>query len=192
MLKQSDGKEIIKIGGILFAITAIAALVLALMNGVTAPVIAQNQAKKQAEAMQAVLPEASGFSEENLKTDDMDDTVTAVYESTNNAGFAVMVSPSGYGGAISMAVGVTPEGEVAGVDIISQTETAGLGSNCTKPEFKEQFVGKTAGITVTKSGAQGNEIDAISSATITSKAVTAGVNSAIAAAEAAGGREVQK
>lgn len=185
MVKKSDIAEIIKIGAILFAITAAAALVLALMNSVTAPVIAKNQAEKQQKAMQLVLPAAAGFSDENLKTDDMPETVTAVYASTNDAGYAVMVSPTGYGGAISIAVGVSPEGEVTGVDIINQTETAGLGANCTKPEFKDQFVGKTAGITVTKSGAKENQVDAISSATITSKAVTAGVNAALEAAAAA-------
>lgn len=183
MVKQTDAKEIIKIGAILFAITALAALVLAVMNGVTAPLIEKNQQEKQNAAMQVVLPEADGFSDKNLRTSDMDSTITAIYQSKNKKGYAVMVSPNGYGGAISMAVGVTPEGEVAGVDIISQTETAGLGANCAKPEFKSQFTGKTAGITVSKSGAKNNEIDAISSATITSKAVTAGVNTAIDAVE---------
>lgn len=181
MLKQGDSKEIIKVGLILFAITALAALVLALMNGVTAPLIQANQAKKQQLAMQNVLPEASGFSTDNLRTDSMDKTVTAVY-AAEDAGYAVMVSPNGYGGAISMAVGVDKHGTVTGVDVISQSETAGLGANCTKDEFKTQFTGKTAGVTVSKNGAKENEIDAISSATITSKAVTAGVNAAIDAA----------
>ncbi len=183
MVKQSDAKEIVRIGVILFAITALAALVLAVMNGVTAPLIEKNQLEKQNAAMQVVLPGADSFSDKNLKTDDMDSIVTAVYESKNKKGYAVMVSPAGYGGAISMAVGVSLDGDVTGVDIISQSETAGLGSNCTKPEFKEQFIGKTAGVTVSKSGAKNNEIDAISSATITSKAVTAGVNAAISAVE---------
>lgn len=183
MVNKSDIREIIRIGVILFAITALAACVLALMNSVTAPVIAKNQAEKQALAMQVVLPTADGFADQNLKTETMPATITAVYQSTNDAGYAVMVSPNGYGGAISMAVGVSPEGVVTGVDIVSQTETAGLGTNCTKPEFKEQFLGKTAGITVVKSGAKDNQIDAISSATVTSKAVTAGVNAAIEAVE---------
>ena len=185
MVKKTDLKEIIKIGAILFAITAAAALVLALMNSVTAPVIAKNQAEKQQKAMQVVLPEAMGFSDENLKTDEMPEIVSAVYESTNNKGYAVMVSPNGYGGAISMAVGVSPKGEVTGIDIISQSETAGLGAKCTEAEFKDQFIGKAAGVTVTKSGANENQVDAISSATITSKAVTAGVNAAIEAAQIA-------
>ena len=131
--------------------------------------------------MRKVLPEAKSFSDENLRTDSMDAIVTAVYEA-EGAGYAVMVSPNGYGGAVSMAVGVDGDGVVTGVDIISQSETAGLGANCTKEEFKEQFIGKKAGIGVSKSGAKENEIDAISSATITSKAVTKGVNAAIDAA----------
>ncbi len=182
MLHKSDSKEIIKVGLILFAITAIAALVLALMNSVTAPIIQANEEEKQQLAMQKVLPEATSFGAENLRTDSMDAIVTAVYKA-EDAGYAVMVSTNGYGGAISMAVGVDRTGTVTGVDIISQSETAGLGSNCTKDEFKNQFIGKKAGIGVSKSGAKENEIDAISSATITSKAVATGVNAAIDAAE---------
>ena len=129
--------------------------------------------------MQKVLPEADGFSDENLYTGDENGIVTAIYAANNDTGYAVMASPSGYGGTISMAVGIDKNGTVTGVDIISQSETAGLGSNCTKDEFKNQFIGKTAGIDVVKNGAKENQIDAISSATITSKAVTSGVNACI-------------
>ena len=78
-----------------------------------------------------------------------------------------------------MIVGVDNDLKVTGVEIISQSETAGLGAKCTEDGFKAQFVGKTENIAVTKNGAKDNEIDAITSATITSKAVTKGVNDAI-------------
>lgn len=70
--------------------------------------------------------------------------------------------------------------------ITSQSETAGLGANCTKDEFKDSFKGKSAEITVVKNGAKNNQIDALTSATITSKAVTRGVNAAIEAAKMCG------
>ncbi|MDY3929619.1 MAG: RnfABCDGE type electron transport complex subunit G [Clostridia bacterium] len=185
MLNKEQIKGIFKVGFTLCAITAAAALVLAFVNSMTAPVIAKNTAEKQAISMQKVLPEAKEFSDENLINDNMDKMVTAVYEgkdeSGNNCGYAVMVSPKGYGGDVSMAVGVDADLKVSGLDIVSQSETAGLGAKCVNEDFRNQFIGKSSGITVSKSGAKDNEIDAITSATITSKAVTLGVNTALEA-----------
>lgn len=197
MIKKEDIKGIVKVGLILFAITAISALILAVVNNVTAPVIAANNAKKQAEAMQKVIPGAAGFSDENLamkfllssgdsagKLSNISQIFEAKDSNGNTAGYAVMVNPNGYGGGISMVVGVSEDGTVTGVDIISQSETAGLGARCTEDGFKAQFTGKKANITVAKGGnGDENSIDAISSATITSKAVTSGVNAAIDAVE---------
>lgn len=193
MLKKEDVSNIIKVGLILFAITAVSALVLATINAATAPVIAENNAKKQAEAMRTVLPEAAEFSSESLLGELEIDNVSAVYEakdkSGSSIGYAVMAEPNGYGGEISMVVGVNPDMTVSGIDIISQSETASLGAKCVNEDFKAQFVGKKSEISVVKNGGDDNSIDAISSATITSKAVTKGVNSAIEAAQAAANAE---
>lgn len=181
MLNKSEKIEIIKVSLILFLITAISAALLAVINSVTSPIIEKNEIIKQNAAMKIVLEDADSFGEENLRNDKMDKIVTAVYNSNNNAGYVVIASPSGYGGAINLAVGISEEGKVKGVNVISQTETAGLGAKCTKKEFLEQYKGKTKGITVSKANAKDNQINAISSATITSKAVTKGVNAAIEA-----------
>lgn len=185
MLKKEDVLNIIKVGLILFVITAVSALVLAAVNSMTAPVIAENEAKKQSEAMRTVLPDAKEFSDENLFEGIENKVVSAVYEAKDEngetAGYAVMANPNGYGGAISMVVGINPDMSVSGIDIISQSETAGLGAKCVNDDFKSQFGGKTAGITVSKNGGGENSIDAISSATITSNAVTSGVNASIEA-----------
>lgn len=180
MVKKNVITEIFKVAIILFAITAVAAAILAAVNSVTAPVIAENEKMAQEEAMKKVLPEATGFDKLEYTINE-NSTVTEVYSS--DAGFAVKVAPKGYGGAISMIVGIDKDLKVTGVEIISQSETAGLGAKCTEDSFKAQFVGKAENITVTKNGAKENEIDAISSATVTSKAVTKGVNEAIAAAK---------
>ena len=185
MLKKSDIPNIIKTAVILFLITGIAALILAVVNNFTAPIIAENSAKKQAAAMQNVLKDAE-FSEENLAENVDDPEISEIYKAQKDgsaAGYVVMVNPNGYNGAISMVVGIDAEGKVSGIDIISQSETAGLGANCVKDEFKDQFVGKSGEISVVKNDPKDNEIDAITSATITSKAVTSGVNKALAAAE---------
>lgn len=185
MLKKEDGIEIIKVGLILFLITAVAAGLLAAVNAKTAPIIEKNELLKQQEAMKVVLPTADSFDEKNLLNDKMDKIISAVYKGSGDSGYVVMASPSGYGGEISIAVGVSQSGKVSGVSIISQSETAGLGAKCVNEEFTSQFSGKTENITVSKGNAKDNQINAISSATITSKAVTSGVNAAIEAAKIA-------
>lgn len=182
MDKKSIVKEVVKVAVILFAITAVAAAVLAAVNAVTAPVIAENNRKAQEIAMKAVLPDATGFKKMEYELSE-NSSVTEVYSS--DAGYAIKAAPKGYGGAISMIVGVDNDLKVTGVEIISQSETAGLGAKCTDSSFKAQFVGKTENIAVSKNGAKENEIDAITSATITSKAVTKGANDAIKAAKEA-------
>lgn len=181
-----ETKRILKTGGILCAITAVAALLLGAVNTVTAPVIEENNNKKMQAAMQNVMKDADNFKEEPFDASDETADVSAVYKAEKGGEFVgccVSVSPNGYGGAIDMIVGVDKDLKVTGVDIINQSETAGLGSKSTEPEFREQYVGKSAIDKVVKTGAKENEINAISSATITSKAVTKGVNEAIEAAK---------
>ena len=90
-------------------------------------------------------------------------------------------SKDGYGGNITISVGITADGQVKGVEFLTITETAGLGMNATTPEWKGQFADKTVeSFSVTKSGASAdNEIDAIGGATITSNAVAGAVNAAL-------------
>ena len=184
MAKNKTVTDVIKVAVILFVITAVAAAILAYVNKVTAPVIAENDKKAQEEAMRNVLPDGTIFGKMEFSGDENTSVIEAYL---SDAGYAVKVAPNGYGGPISMMVGVNENLEVTGIKIISQSETAGLGAKCTDSRFKAQFIGKTENITVTKNGAKENEIDAISSATITSKAVTKGVNDAIAIAKDAKG-----
>ena len=79
---------------------------------------------------------------------------------------------------------VDKDGKVTGVNILSHSETAGLGANAVKESFRDQFVGLVKGITVSKDKPGENSIDALTGATVTSRAVTKAVNAAI---EAAGG-----
>lgn len=189
MIKKRDVLNIIKTAVILFLITGISAFLLGVVNDVTAPIIAKNQEEKQQAAMRTVQPEAdneNGFSEmeELPELPDIIEKVFVAKKSGEDFGYVVMAAPNGYNGKISMVIGVDKEGKVCGVDITNQSETPGLGANCTKDEFKAQFIGKVKGIGVVKNNKKDNEIDAITSATITSKAVTEGVNAAIEAVEA--------
>ena len=92
-------------------------------------------------------------------------------------GYVVRVSPNGFGGAIDMMVGISADGTVTGVAIVSQSETASLGANCTREDFRAQFTGRSGTLAVSKDG---GEIDALTGATVTSRAVTQGVNTALA------------
>ena len=101
-------------------------------------------------------------------------------------GYAINLTTSeGYGGDITFSMGVREDGTLNGISILTISETAGLGMNATKDEFKNQFQNKQAeAFEVTKTGATAdNQINAISGATITSNAVTKGVNSGLCAFE---------
>ena len=162
----------------LFLISAICAVLLGLVNNITAgPIAAANEAATNA-AMEAVLP---ADSYEQVEYTGGNALVTAVYKA-GDAGYVVQVAPSGFGGNLDVMVGVGADGTCTGVSIISHAETSGLGANATKEDFRAQFVGK-ANVAVTKDG---GDIAALTGATITSRAVCDGVNAAIEAAASVG------
>lgn len=164
---------------VLFAISAIVALLLGLVNMVTAPAIAANTQKKTDEAKAAVL---AADSYEDVAYAGSDSTIKAMWKA-GDAGYVVEVTPSGFGGNLDIMVGVKADGTCSGVSIISHAETSGLGANATKEDFRAQYVGKSGTLAVTKDG---GEINALTGATITSRAVTSGVNSALEAVKALG------
>ena len=165
---------------ILFAIAAITALLLGLVNMVTAPVIAENARIKNEKAMAAVLP-AEAYNP--VEYTGSDANILAVYEAAG-AGYVVQVEcPGSFGGGLQAMVGVAADGTVTGVEIVKTAETSGLGANAGKDAFKGQFAGLDVTAGVTKDG---GTIVPITGATITSRAVCAGVNSAVAAAASMG------
>lgn len=172
---------------VLLIICIVAAFLLAVTNNVTAPKIAEVNAENEAESRQVVFADAASFGEETIINDKKISEseiklVPALDANGATLGYVVVTVEKGYGGGISVMTGVDLEGKVTGVSILSQSETAGLGANATKESFLQQFAGKIAGLTVTKNTPAENEIKALTGATITSKAVTAAVEAAIAAA----------
>lgn len=184
MSKKINPGEIIKIGAILFLITSVAAVLLAFVNQKTAPLIAENNMKKTQAAMKGILPSADHFEVCTASDNDkVAESYAAVDASGQIVGACVVVSENGYGGEVRVLTGVDSEGRVAGVDILSHSETPGLGANAVKDEFKGQFKGKAAGINAVKTAPADNDIQAMSGATITSKAVTEAVNTGLSEAE---------
>ena len=175
MKTESNVMYILRLTVTLLLISAVVAAALAGVNAYTAPIIAALKEAKTQEAINAVLP---GGGEEIEFTDDTG-LVTKVYAS--DIGYAIQVAPMGFNGPIDMMVGVDKAGNILGIDIISHTETAGLGAvaDAGTPagvSFREQFVGMSGGVAVTKDG---GEVEAITGATITSRAVCDGVNAAL-------------
>lgn len=182
MKTESTVKFVLRLTVTLLLITSVVAALLAAVDGITAPKIAALNEEKTQQAIEAVLP---GGGQETAFTDDTG-LVSKVYEGEN--GYAVQVTPAGFGGQITMMVGIGNDGTVLGISVISQSETPSLGAVCAATtakgeEFRAQFVGLTGTISVSKDGGQ---VDAISSATITSRAVCNGVNAALACVEAMG------
>ena len=167
----------LKLAVILFAFAAAVAVALGLVNRITHERIETFAAEKTAEAMRAVLP-ADSYSPLPDSAAAKLDLVKEVYKA-GDRGWVVMVTPSGFGGEIEMAVGVDKSGAVTGVSIIQMSETSGLGANARRESFRSQYIGKSGGVALKK---QGGEIDALTGATVTSTAVTKGVNAALAAA----------
>ena len=174
MKKENIVVYILRLALTLLAITAVVAAALAGVNSVTAPAIAELNAQKTQEAIELVLPgggESVDFPETAL--------VSKVYAS--ETGYAVEVTPGGFDNTITMMVGVDNDGKVLGISIIKHTETAGLGAVAAAgtpagENFRGQFVGASGSVSVTKDG---GTMDAITGATITSRAICVGVNAAL-------------
>lgn len=177
MKKESIGLYILRLAVTLLLITAVVAGALAAVNAITKDKIDALKAEKTQKALAAVLSDAAtaeqleGFPNEA-------GLVQAVYQS--ETGYAIQVAPNGFGGPVNMMVGVDKEGTILGISVVSHTETAGLGAiagdKTSKGEaFRGQFQGLSGDVAVTKDG---GTVDSISGATITSRAVTIGVNAA--------------
>lgn len=168
----------------LFIITAVIALLLALVNGITAQRIAQAQEEKTREALSAVLEEGMTLGERLPDfPDPSEGMIQSAYEASG--GYVFIVNTAGYGGNIAMTVGVNEAGEVTGVEIISHGETPALGERAVKGSsgelFRSQYLGAREPMSVNKDG---GTIEAISGATMTSRGITQGVNAALECAGA--------
>lgn len=177
--------EFVQLGGILCAITLVVALALGAVNAVTAGPIAEQNAQKikdslenvmpGAESEQIDVPEGTTVATETKNATSV--TILSAYKMTKDgadAGYCVEVGPTGFGGAVDTMVGIDSDGKVTGISVISaSSETPGLGARSTEPEFQAQFAGQVG--TEVAVAKDGGSIDALTGATITSRAVSEGV-----------------
>jgi len=184
----------------LLVITLVAGLALSAVNEITKEPIAKAEETARLEAYETVFPDAEFETPQDLDAlleggqaaidsvgltgCTVSDILYANDANGERIGYVVAaVSPNGYGGDISVAVGIDAKtSTITGFSVLSNSETAGLGARCTEDEFVSQFAGKDAtSIEYVKGGgAAGNQIDAISGATVTTNAVTEAANSALA------------
>ncbi len=180
----------------IFLITAISGLLLGGVYVITKEPIAQAEAAAQEAAYREVFNDGKEFAEFTFDADvankvladngynneTINGIVAAKDADGNVIGYVFTVTTSaGYGGDITFSVGIKNDGTVNGYTILSMSETAGLGAKAKEDKFRSQFANKLVEkFVVTKTGASSdNEIDAITSATITSNAVTGGVNACL-------------
>ena len=165
---------------VLTVICVAAAALLAGTNLLTKDVIAENASRELMETLGNLLPDATKF--ETLESG----VTVGKGPDGNPVGYTQIAATQGFGGEIEITVAARPEGTIAGISVggANFAETAGLGARAKEPEFQAQFAGKTAPVALKKDG---GEIDALSGATVTSRAVIKGVNEAMEAIAAEAG-----
>ena len=166
-------KYYIKLGFVLFIITAIASGVLAYLNTITQPIIEENQRVAQEKARKEVLPSAVTFEEV------VGELTYHIGKDTDEqvVGYTFVASLYGYSGDVKTMVGINTDLIIEKIKVISQAETPGVGANCEKLEFQAQFSGKQkAEMKVDKDG---GTIVSLTGATITTRTIANSIRSAM-------------
>ena len=187
--------KIVKNALILTAITLVSGLLLGGVYEITKEPIQASKEKAKQEAYKSVMSDAEKFEEDKIfdaKEADkilkenkikgcyLSEVAVGKDKSGKEIGYVITsTSKEGYGGEIQISVGVSMDGTVTGIEILSINETAGLGMQATEPAFKKQFADvKTDKFVVKKDDPKGN-VDALSGASITTRAVTNAVNAGL-------------
>ncbi len=179
--------ETLKLGLILLLITVISAGVLAVSNNITAERIAEADKIANEQAQKEILAEANEFRalDENRLNEIQNANsnileISEAYSNGNLIGYTIKSVSSGYGGDVVMITGFSLEGKITGMKVLNHSETPGLGANSTKSYFSDSFKNKSVAneLYAGKDPSGESEVQALTSATITTNAVLAGVNAA--------------
>ena len=174
-------KHIIKPAASLFITAVLTVAALSVVYNLTLEPIEKQKHIMRDAAMREVFPQGSEFRE--IQTEKTG-SITAVYEALSNnvlTGYVVQLSPEGYSGAIDLMVGILlPDEIITGMRVLQHTETPGLGALAVREDFYNQYNRRPlTPLGVVKTAPGQNEIQAITSATITTRAITNAVNEAI-------------
>ena len=152
---------------VLTVIAGVTTAALVLTEGVTTPIIEEQQAAAADAARVAVLPEADSFTQ--CTVEEMHDGGIDAYQANNGAGYVITAEAKGYGGPLRVMVGIGSDGLITGTEVLVNNETQGLGSRVSEHDFMDQYIGKDS----TLEGVQ-----AISGTTISSNAFSNAVKTA--------------
>lgn len=172
---KNNTSEIIKPIVVLTCICLVVSALLASINLVTEPIIAEAAAKAAEQARAEVLKEADSF--EMLELDNLPERVDEVYRASNGTGYVFMLTTKGYGGDMKLICGINADGTIQACKTLSHAETSGLGSKTAEDPYKSQYIGKNADTI--------NQVDTISGATISSVAYQSAIEDALTAFETA-------
>lgn len=173
--KEDNNNSIFKIALNLTITCIISGLIIATAYFFTHDIAVQKAEELKTIALESLVTDADEYTEIEGK----DDWYTASADGEILA-YIVPAESKGYGGTIELLVAVSPEGTVVNYTITDANETPGLGDKASKSPFIDQFPGKTSEqLVVTKDSTNTENIVAISGATISSRAVTLGVKTAV-------------
>ena len=181
-MKKINVKDILIPTVALLLICLVATALLAGTNSITQEKIALNAVETEKASRMLVLPEGKEYGEVTTLENGITYCI-GTDEAGEEAGYVFTSGAKGYGGTVSVMVGIGTDGTITGLEILSHSETPGLGANAVKPDFKNRFIGKAGQLIVDKNSNDGQNVQAITAATITSKAVTNAVNAVMAAYE---------
>ncbi len=180
-------RNILKLGIFLLVVAGVAGLALSYVNTLTEPIVISQEQENKINSFKEVYPEAETVKDESskyLKSDEQKiiTEVNVAYKNGNPVGVIYTVEPKGYAGAVRTLVGFDIAAKkITAIKVLSQKETPGLGAKSSEASFMDRFKGKSAESAVEiikKEPVNGNQVLAITAATITSKAVASGVNAA--------------
>ena len=169
-MKNNTFNEMVKPLLVLVCICLVVAALLGLTNNLTAPIIEKNTLAAAEQTRRDVLAGAEGFTEIDCDTEALG--ITGAYRENSGLGYVITAANKGYGGEVTVTVGLNAEGKIVGISADVSTETSGVGSKAGKTDYTDQFLGL---------GGSCDSVDTISGATYSSTAVKKGVNAALAA-----------
>lgn len=156
--------NILKLSITLTVVAILSASLLTYVHGVTAPIIAERQEREYRQALELFFPDFESFESEQYDNDYFD----LIYDQSGQLmGIMATVQQQGYDGAITYNLAIDGNGEILGLDIISHSETPGIGDVIVTDYFREQFVGKGFADPITA----GEDVDIVSGATVSTAAV---------------------
>ena len=180
-MSKGNSQFVTKLTLTLLVICAVCVGLVAYAHNATKGVIAERAAADVKAAYKQVFPELGELTKEKAPTGTLITDIQCSKKDGKANGYIYTVDPTGYGGKVTIMLGITMDSKLTGIKILSLSETPGLGMKSTEPAWQKQFQGKPLkeALVVTKQEpSKDNDVKAITAATITSRAVVSGINAA--------------